>query len=182
MVRCTTSIQSHNVGATKYRPSCPRVGGKHSTRSRGGFTTTTRPPASPHSSFRLRRTSEVHRLRISLSTELLLLDYRVYRTGEDDEDGDDDEPPPAPEGIFSRTMTLLRGKKDKDDISRTSTTTRRSFRPGNARRSAAVGRHSVSERFLHNLAQAPRLRRKRRLLRALALRRRSSSHGTFFRR
>jgi len=97
--------------------------------------------------------------------------------GEDDEDGDDDEPPPAPEGIFSRTMTLLRGKKDKDDISRTSTMTRRSFRPGNARRSAAVGRYSVSERFLHNLAQAPRLRRKRRLLRALALRRRSSSHA-----
>jgi len=42
---------------------------------------------------------------------------------QDDDDADDNEPLPAPEGLMSRTITMMRGKKDKDGISRTSTLT-----------------------------------------------------------
>jgi len=64
--------------------------------------------------------------------------------GDDDDDDDGDEPPPAPEGFFGRTKSLFsRGKKDKDELGRTSTMSQKSFRPGSA--AAKKGKAAAAE-------------------------------------
>lgn len=64
---------------------------------------------------------------------------------EEDDEEDADEPPPAPEGIIARTKSLFaRSKKDKDDLGRTSTMSRKSFKPGTA--AAAKGKAKEEEK------------------------------------